>query len=83
MALLLEKQCVHSRRQSFEPIFMKLCTNVYLNKILAGIKNRSCWVKKQRSLGQISVKKKKKKSKLQRAQFQSNLHETLSEGLPL
>ena len=29
---LLEKLCVHSRGHSFDPIFMKLCQNVYLNE---------------------------------------------------
>ena len=29
----LEKPCVHSRRHSFDPIFMKRCQNVYPNEI--------------------------------------------------
>ena len=29
----LQKPCVHSRGQSFDPIFMKLCQNVYIDKI--------------------------------------------------
>ena len=41
----LEKECVHSRGHSFNPVFMKLCQNVYLNKAEAKIKNRSCRVK--------------------------------------
>ena len=28
----LEKQYVHSRRHSFDSIFMKLCQNVYLDE---------------------------------------------------
>ena len=29
----LEKQCAHTRRHSSDPIFIKLCKNVYLNEI--------------------------------------------------
>ena len=28
----LEKLCVNSRGHSFDPVFMKLCQNVYLNE---------------------------------------------------
>ena len=29
----LDTACVHSRRPSFDPTFMKLCQNVYVKKI--------------------------------------------------
>ena len=43
----LEKQCIHARRQSFDPIFMKLCHNVYLTKVKARIKK---WVMSDQKL---------------------------------
>ena len=36
----LEKQCVHCRRHSFDPTFMKLCQNVYVKKNLGQNKNK-------------------------------------------
>ena len=41
----LEKQCVHSRRHSFDSFFMKLCQNVCLYEVSARIKKGSCRVK--------------------------------------
>ena len=29
----LEKPCVHSRRQNFDPVFMNFRQNVYLNEV--------------------------------------------------
>ena len=51
----LEKQCIHSRRHSFDPIIMKLCKNVYLNESRPELK-RGHVGSKTRSLGQIIVK---------------------------
>ena len=48
----LENPCVHSRRHSFDPIFMKLCQIVLLNEINARIKIGHVGLK-TRSLGQI------------------------------
>ena len=51
----LEKQCVLCSRHSFDPIFMKLCKNVYLLKSRPELKKGHVG-SKTRSLGQIFVK---------------------------
>ena len=51
---ILEKPCVLSRRHSFDPVFMKLCQNIYLHEIYVKYDRRSHWLK-TRSPGQILV----------------------------
>ena len=41
----LDKPYVHSNGHRFDPVYMKLCLNVYLNKVSARIKNGLCRVK--------------------------------------
>ena len=42
---ILEKPCVHSKRHSFDPEFMKLCQIVTHYNILVRFETGSCWVK--------------------------------------
>ena len=42
---ILEKPCVHSKRQSFDPKFMKVWQIVNHHNILVRFETGSCWVK--------------------------------------
>ena len=53
---ILVKPCVHSRGHSFDPTFMKLCQNDYLNEMQAKFETGGHVGLKTRSLGQILVK---------------------------
>ena len=52
-----EKQCVHTRRHSLDPVFIKLCQNVHLYEIYARIKNGSCQLKKLGHKVNANIKK--------------------------
>ena len=41
---ILEKRCVHSKDNSFDPKFMKLCQNVNHHNIYVKFETGSCWV---------------------------------------
>ena len=45
LSQILEKSCVHSRGDSFDPVFMKLCQNINLHGIKAMFESGLCWAR--------------------------------------
>ena len=74
---ILEKLCVCCRGHIFSPIFMKLCQNVCLDEISNESENGSCRIKNLVTRSNL----RKTLCTLQTLDFQSDYHETLSEGL--